>query len=119
VFTEHGAVMLASVLNSAAAVAASVLVVRAFIRLRTILATHKDLAHKLDALEQKCDQRFKAVFETIREILAPSAELQKRPIGFSVAAAKGVDAPGAAAQRRPNANARRRHGTSRAKKRKR
>ena len=53
VFTEHGAVMLASVLNSAAAVAASIQVVRAFVRLRTILATHKDLARKLDALEQK------------------------------------------------------------------
>jgi hypothetical protein len=82
VFTEHGAVMLASVLNSAAAVAASILVVRAFVRLRTILETHKDLARKLDALEQKCDRRFKAVFDTIRELLAPLADPRKRPIGF-------------------------------------
>ena len=82
VFTEHGAVMLASVLNSAAAVAASIQVVRAFVRLRTILATHKDLARKLDALEQKCDRRFKVVFETIREMLRPSVKPRKRPIGF-------------------------------------
>lgn len=117
VFTEHGAVMLASVLNSAAAVAASVLVVRAFIRLRTILPTHADLARKLDALEHKCDRRFKVVFETIREMLAPSLELPKRPIGFSVAASKVADEPGAAAHRRPNRKARRRHATKRAKKR--
>ena len=71
VFTEHGAVMLASVLNSAAAVAASIQVVRAFVRLRTILAAHKELARQLNALEQKCDRRFKVVFETIREMLAP------------------------------------------------
>ena len=82
VFTEHGAVMLASVLNSAAAVAACIQVVRAFVRLKTILATHKDLAGKLDALEQKCDRRFRAVFDTIREMLAPLTEPRKRPIGF-------------------------------------
>jgi hypothetical protein len=94
VFTEHGAVMLATVLNSAAAVAASIQVVRAFVRLRTILAAHKDLARKLDALEQKCDRRFKAVFETIREMLAPSLESRKRPIGFVLPRRKGRrDAP--------------------------
>jgi hypothetical protein len=118
VFTEHGAVMLASVLNSAEAVAASILVVRAFVRLRTILATHKDLAQKLDTLEQKCDRRFKVVFETIRELLAPSAEPQKRPIGFSVAASRVVDAPPAAKRRRSIATARRRRATGGAKKRK-
>lgn len=89
VFTEHGAVMLASVLNSAAAVAASIQVVRAFVRLRTILETHKDLARKLDALEQKCDRRFKAVFDTIRELLAPLADPRKRPIGFVAPRRKG------------------------------
>jgi hypothetical protein len=89
VFTEHGAVMLASVLNSSAAVAASIQVVRAFVRLRTILATHRDLARKLDALEQKCDRRFKAVFDTIRELLAPLADARKRPIGFVASRRKG------------------------------
>jgi len=89
VFTEHGAVMLASVLNSAAAVAASIQVVRAFVRLRTILETHKDLARKLDALEHKCDRRFKVVFDTIREMLSPQVEPRKRPIGFLISRRKG------------------------------
>ena len=83
-FTEHGAVMLASVLNSPAAVAASIQVVRAFVRLRTILAAHKELARKLDALERKCDRRFKFVFETIRELLEPLPEPRRRPIGFAL-----------------------------------
>ena len=83
-FTEHGAVMLANVLNSPAAVAASIQVVRAFVRLRTILAAHKELARKLDALEQKCDRQFRAVFDTIREMLEPLPERRKRPIGFLV-----------------------------------
>ena len=89
VFTEHGAVMLASVLNSAAAVTMSIQVVRAFVRLRAMLATHKDLARKLDALEHKCDRRFKAVFDTIRELLAPLADPRKRPIGFVAPRRKG------------------------------
>jgi hypothetical protein len=82
-FTEHGAVMLASVLNSPAAVAASVQVVRAFVRLRAILVAHKELARKIDALEQKYDSQFKVVFETIRQMLEPPLESKKRPIGFS------------------------------------
>ena len=95
-FTEHGAVMLASVLNSAAAVAASILVVRSFVRLRTIVTDHKELARKLDALEHKCDRRFKIVFDTIREMLPPLAEPRKRPIGFLAARRKGKrDARGA------------------------
>jgi ORF6N domain-containing protein len=83
-FTEHGAVMLASVLNSPAAVATSIQVVRAFVRLRTILAAHKELARKLDALEQKCDRQFRSVFETIREMLEPAPEPRRRPIGFAL-----------------------------------
>ena len=62
-FTEHGAVMLASVLNSTVAVEASIQVVRAFIRIRTILAAHKELARKLEELESKYDARFKVVFD--------------------------------------------------------
>jgi hypothetical protein len=88
VSTEHGAVMLASVLNSAAAVAASILVVRAFVRLRTIVTDHKELARKLNALEHKCDRRFKIVFDSIREMLPPSAEPRQRPTGFLAARRK-------------------------------
>ena len=83
VFTEHGAVMLASVLNSRVAVEASIQVVWAFIRLRTILAAHKDLARKLEELERKYDARFQTVFEAIRPLMKPeSPELHWRPIGF-------------------------------------
>jgi hypothetical protein len=72
-FTEHGAVMLASVLNSPAAVAASIHVVRAFVRLREIVGIHKELAEKLDALEAKYDSQFRVVFEAIRELMRPPA----------------------------------------------
>jgi hypothetical protein len=81
-FTEHGAVMLASVLNSKVAVEASIQVVRAFIRIRTILAAHKELARKLEELERKYDARFKVVFDTLRQLMAPPAESPQHPIGF-------------------------------------
>lgn len=81
VFTEHGAVMLASVLNSPVAVQASIQVVRAFIRLRGILAAHKELAHKLEELEKKYDKQFKAVFDAIRQLMEPPEPKRKR-IGF-------------------------------------
>jgi hypothetical protein len=80
-FTEHGAVMLASVLNSEIAVQASVQVVRAFIRLREILMTHKDLARKIDQLEKKYDSKFKIVFDAIRQLMTPPS-ISKRRIGF-------------------------------------
>ena len=81
-FTEHGAVMLASVLNSPTAVEASIQVVRAFVRLREILATHRDLARKVEALERKYDARFRVVFDAIRELMEPPDPLRKR-IGFT------------------------------------
>ena len=80
-FTEHGVVMLASVLNSPIAVNASLQVVRAFVRLREILSTHKDLARKLNALERKYDSQFAVVFEAIRKLMTPPIQ-KKRPIGF-------------------------------------
>lgn len=73
-FTEHGAVMLASVLNSSVAVQASIAVVRAFIRLREILTTRKELARKLDELEERIeahDEEITAIFEAIRELMQP------------------------------------------------
>ena len=82
-FTEHGAVMLASVLNSNVAVEASIQVIRAFVRIRTILSAHKELARKLDDLEKKYDAQFKVVFEAIRQLMKPEApDPPKRPIGF-------------------------------------
>jgi hypothetical protein len=79
-FSEHGALMLANVLNSDVAVCASVQVVRAFIRLREVLTTHKDLARRLDGLERKYDTKFKIVFDAIRELMAPAKPKQR--IGF-------------------------------------
>jgi hypothetical protein len=80
-FTEHGALMLASVLNSPAAVSASIHVVRAFIRLREAVAAHKDLARRIDDLESKCDAKFKVVFNATHELMAPPIR-PFRKIGF-------------------------------------
>jgi len=80
-FTEHGAIMLASVLNSPIAVQASIHVVRAFVRLRQILASNADLARKLDTLEKKYDAQFKVVFEAIRQLMIPP-ETKRKKIGF-------------------------------------
>jgi len=84
VFTEHGAVMLASVLQSRVAVEASILVVRAFVRLHTLLAAHKELARKVEDMERRYDKRFHAVFEAIRELMKPLPETDsgKEPFGF-------------------------------------
>ena len=83
VFTEHGAIMAATVLNSKQAVAMSVYVVRTFISLRQMLATHKDLARKLEEMEKKYDSQFKVVFDAIRGLMTPP-ETKKRKIGFEV-----------------------------------
>ena len=82
-FTEHGAVMLASVLNSPAAIAASLEVVRAFVRLRTLIGPNRELARKLATLERKSDRRFKIVFDTIRRIVTPRPASRRR-IGFTL-----------------------------------
>ncbi len=82
-FTEHGAIMAASVLNSPRAVEASVQVVRAFVQLRQMLASNAELSGKLAALEKKYDIKFRAVFEAIRELMTPSDPKKKRPIGFA------------------------------------
>lgn len=81
-FTEHGAIMLSTILNSAEATHTSVQVVRAFVRLREILATHKDLARKLQEMEKRYDHQFKVVFDKIRELMAPPPLPPKRKIGF-------------------------------------
>lgn len=85
-FTEHGALMLANVLNSPKAVQVSVQIVRTFVHLRELLATHKDLAAKLKEIEKKYDKQFKVVFEAIRQLLSTSEEetKPKLPIGFRV-----------------------------------
>lgn len=80
-FTEQGVAMLSSVLNSKRAVAVNIEIMRAFVRLRSMLAGHADLARKLATLERKYDAQFKVVFDAIRELMAPPAKT-RRPIGF-------------------------------------
>jgi hypothetical protein len=82
-FTEQGVAMLSSVLNSERAIKVNIEIMRAFVRLRRILASHADLARKLNALERKYDAQFKVVFDAIRELMTPP-EPKKRPIGFLV-----------------------------------
>ena len=82
-FTEHGIIMAASILNSRRAIDASVYVVRAFVRLRKMISTHKDLARKLNDLEKKYDGQFQIVFEAIRQIIQVEEKPKKR-IGFIV-----------------------------------
>ena len=80
-FTEQGVAMLSSVLRSRRAIQVNIEIMRAFIRLRQMLASHVELARKLDALEKKYDAQFKQVFEAIRQLMAPP-ERKRRPIGF-------------------------------------
>ena len=82
-FTEHGALMLANVLNSERAALTSVHVVRAFVKLRQMLASNAELARKLEALERKYDARFKVVFDAIRQLMSQPAR-SNREIGFHV-----------------------------------
>lgn len=82
-FTEHGALMLANVLNSERAAQTSVQVVRAFVKLRQMLASNAELARKLAVLEKKYDAQFKIVFDAIRALMSPPAK-PKREIGFHV-----------------------------------
>ncbi len=85
-FTEHGAVMAATVLNTPRAIEISVYVVRAFIKLREILATHKELAQKLNELERRLDTHDDAIqkiLAALRELMKPPAEKSKE-IGFRV-----------------------------------
>lgn len=81
-FTEQGIAMLSSVLRSKRAVAVNIEIMRAFVRLRQILASHIELARKLEQLENKYDVQFKAVFDAIRRLMTPEPEPQKRKIGF-------------------------------------
>lgn len=102
VFTEHGALMAATILNSPRAVEVSVYVVRAFVRLRELAASHGDMAKRLDELEQKTEAlainhdtfsrntraQLKQVFDALRELMTPP-EPPKRPIGFVTPEDKG------------------------------
>ena len=80
-FTEHGAIMAATILNSPRAVEMSIFVVRAFVKLREMLISHKDLKQKIEEMEKKYDSQFKIVFNAIKELMSPP-EKQVWKIGF-------------------------------------
>ena len=82
-FTEHGTIMLANVLNTKTAIKTSVLIVRAFVKLRELLSTHKELERKILELESKYDKQFQLIFEAIRELMHQEQLDKNRPaIGF-------------------------------------
>lgn len=81
VFTEQGVAMLSSVLNSKRAIEVNIMIMRAFVKLRKMMATHKDLAQKLQQLEKKYDGQFHAVFEAMRPLIT-AEDKPKRKIGY-------------------------------------
>ena len=82
VFTEQGVAMLSSVLNSERAVQVNIAIMRAFVRLREMMESNKELASKLDALEKKYDSQFAVVFQAIRKLTQPAQTTASRRIGF-------------------------------------
>jgi hypothetical protein len=85
VFTEQGVAMLSSVLGSRRAVQVNIAIMRAFVKLREVITNHKDLAHKIAALERKYDEHdeeIQVIFKAIKKLLEPSRSPQKRRIGF-------------------------------------
>ena len=87
-FTEQGVAMLSSVLRSKRAVQVNINIMRAFVRLREMMAGHQDLAKKLAELERKYDAQFKVVFDAIRNLMEPPATTKQKQIGFRTEAKK-------------------------------
>lgn len=81
-FTEQGVAMLSSVLRSKQAVLVNIQIMRAFVKLRQVLSTHRDLARKLYEMERKYDANFKIVFDAIRELMIPPKKKPKGEFGF-------------------------------------
>lgn len=81
VFTENGVAMLSSVLNSERAIEVNIQIIRVFIKLRQMLATHADLKRKIEAMEKKYDKQFAIVFQVIQELMTPPEKPRKK-IGF-------------------------------------
>jgi hypothetical protein len=82
-FTEQGVAMLSSVLNSERSIRVNIAIMRAFVQLRLLLASHEDLARKLEELEKKYDNQFRVVFDAIRQLIVPP-EPKRKQIGFHV-----------------------------------
>ena len=82
-FTEHGVLMLSSVLKSERAIQVNIVIMRAFVKLREMLSTHKDLKRKIESIEKKYDEQFQIVFEAIKQLLSEE-DKPKKKIGFTV-----------------------------------
>ena len=88
-FTEHGTIMLVNVLNTPSAIETSVLIVRAFVKLRELLSTHKELERKILDLESKYDKQFELIFKAIRELMRRDQLDKNRPrIGYKIGKGK-------------------------------
>jgi phage regulator Rha-like protein len=84
-FTEHGILMLSSVLNSPRAIQVNITIMRAFVKLRELMMTHRDLAKRIDELERQYadhGEKIVMIFDAIRQLMTPSAEPKRRKIGF-------------------------------------
>ncbi len=87
VFTEQGVAMLSSVLRSKRAIEVNIAIMRAFVKLREMLATHKELAQKLVELERRLedhDEHIQTIFDAIRQLMMPSDKKDKKKIGFTI-----------------------------------
>jgi hypothetical protein len=92
VFTEQGVAMLSSVLKSERAIEVNIIIMRAFVKLRELISSHKDLAAKFDELEKKYDEQFVMVFKILRQMAIPldSGQKANKKIGF-IAKAKNIE----------------------------
>jgi hypothetical protein len=81
-FSEHGILMLSSVLRSERAVQVNIAIMRTFVRMQEAMTSHRELARRIDEIEQKYDARFKAVFDAIGKLMEPPSVPPKRPIGY-------------------------------------
>ncbi len=85
-FSEQGVAMLSSVLNSPRAIQVNIVIMRAFVKLRHVMATHEELSRRIDELEGKHDAKFRVVFDAIRRLMGPPPAPPKRQIGFTAPA---------------------------------
>ena len=83
-FTEQGVAMLSSVLHSSRAIQVNIAIMRAFVQLRQWLASHADLARKLEEMEKKYDEQFRTIFEAIQALMTPEIPENTRSIGFKL-----------------------------------
>ncbi len=102
-FTEQGVAMLSSVLRSKRAVEVNIAIMRAFVRLRQILASHADLARKLDELEKKYDKQFAIVFEAIRQLMEPPKPEEIKEMDYHTLIRKSDGKPASAKRLRVTA----------------